>query len=182
MDKRVIYTKKAIREVFLELLEKKGIEKVTVREICSKAKINRTTFYKYYDNPYDLMEKLEKEVLDELVEKIKENKTTNFIDTLRITLTGIKENEATYKLVFKTCDDGEFRNRLFSLCYDENIKTIDEIFKDDTEEEKEWIYNFIAEGCNGVLKKWFSSGMEAPVEEVVQFICRLVDGINSTGK
>lgn len=180
MDQRVRYTKMTIRKTFFEKLKEKPIDRITVSELCKCADINRTTFYKYYENAYDLLDKLEGEIMDELSSRIEEAGATNFIDTLRITLTTIREDEATYHLLFESCEDSEFRARLFHLCYEENMRTIDRIFHSYTSTQKDWIYHFIAEGCNGILQQWFQSGMEASVEEVVSFICGLVKGINQT--
>ena len=65
-DARVRYTKMIIKVNFIELLGKKPINKITVKEICDLAEINRATFYKYYMDAYDLMDKIEEEILEEL--------------------------------------------------------------------------------------------------------------------
>jgi len=54
MDKRVIKTKASIRDVFLSLRDKNKLEKIHVSELCELAQINKTTFYKYYDDIFAL--------------------------------------------------------------------------------------------------------------------------------
>ena len=56
MDRRVKYTKKVIKDTFIDLLSEKDINKVTVSEICKIADINRATFYRYYLDVFDLLE------------------------------------------------------------------------------------------------------------------------------
>ena len=51
-DARVRFTRKIIQETFLDLLKDKPISKITVKEICDKAKINRGTFYKHYQDSH----------------------------------------------------------------------------------------------------------------------------------
>ena len=63
-DARVRYTVHMIQNVFLELLKEKPVAKITVKEICEHAEINRSTFYKHYQDVYDLMEKLENEAVE----------------------------------------------------------------------------------------------------------------------
>ena len=63
-DARVRYTVHMIQNVFLELLKEKPVAKITVKEICGHAEINRSTFYKHYQDVYDLMEKLENEAVE----------------------------------------------------------------------------------------------------------------------
>ena len=48
MDLRVTKTQRAIRAAFLELREKKPLEKITVKELCQRAEIHKSTFYDHY--------------------------------------------------------------------------------------------------------------------------------------
>lgn len=54
-DLRVRRTRKLLREALVSLVEEKGYEAVTVREITERAMINRATFYAHYDEKYDLL-------------------------------------------------------------------------------------------------------------------------------
>ncbi len=70
-DRRTIRTKRFIRDALTELMEEKGFEGVTVRDLTKKADINRGTFYLHYQDKYDLLEKSENEVIQEIQEFIK---------------------------------------------------------------------------------------------------------------
>lgn len=179
MDQRVRYTKKVIRESFLNHLKTTPIDKITVRSICLEAEINRATFYKYYDNAYDLLDKLEDEILSELVHKIKDENITDFLDVFRYVLLDVKDKYEVYEVLFDKNDDGEFRQRLFDICYMDNIKTIQTIFADLGEREQKWVYYFIAEGLIGLFNTWIKGGMKDDVEDIVNFARKLVDGINA---
>lgn len=50
------FTKQAIRATFLELLAKKPFDRITVKDIVETCKINRNTFYYYYEDIYKLLE------------------------------------------------------------------------------------------------------------------------------
>ena len=47
-DRRVLRTKKNIRQAFLHLLSEKSLSQITVKELSDLADINRKTFYMYY--------------------------------------------------------------------------------------------------------------------------------------
>ena len=64
-DARVRYTRKVIQDAFLDILKEKPISRITVKEVCDKAEINRGTFYKHYQDCYDLLDKIEEEGLRE---------------------------------------------------------------------------------------------------------------------
>lgn len=64
-DLRVVKTKNAIRNALFDLMSEKPISKITISELCVRAKINRKTFYSHYRAPGDVIEELENEVLEE---------------------------------------------------------------------------------------------------------------------
>ena len=63
-DLRVVKTLKQIDRALLETLAQRPFEKITVELICQAAMINRSTFYKYYQSKYDLMERYLQRTLD----------------------------------------------------------------------------------------------------------------------
>lgn len=67
-DKRVIRTKKAIRNALFRLMEQKGIEDIGVSELTSAANVNRRTFYTHYRNMTDILDELEAELVSALAE------------------------------------------------------------------------------------------------------------------
>lgn len=70
MDYRIQKTKRSIYNAFIELRSKKPLEKLTVKEICEKAQINKSTFYVYYHDVYDLSDKIEDEVISEIMKSL----------------------------------------------------------------------------------------------------------------
>ena len=60
------FTKKKIQDAFLILASRTALSHITVDSICDIAGIHRSTFYRHYDNIYDLLSEMEKELLREL--------------------------------------------------------------------------------------------------------------------
>ncbi|MEG1366357.1 MAG: TetR/AcrR family transcriptional regulator, partial [Oscillospiraceae bacterium] len=65
-DRRVRKTKAALRGALVKLMEKKSIQEISVKELCEKCDINRSTFYLHYTDVYNLLQMIEKEMLLEL--------------------------------------------------------------------------------------------------------------------
>ena len=65
-EKRETLTKLKIKNAFVELVNEKGMESLTISDIARKAKINRGTFYLHYVDKIDLLEQLETDVLLDL--------------------------------------------------------------------------------------------------------------------
>lgn len=178
MDARIRYTKKTIKDAFLLLLKKQPLSKITVKAICDIAEINRATFYKYYDNAYDLLDKIELELLDDLQKKIAESESIDLMVTFRIILDDISTNRDMYVVLFSENGDGLFREKIFKSCYDTYINDIKKFFPSMDAHEQDWLYYYVAEGANGVLKQWIKNDMKESVSDVIHFLKRVIDSTN----
>ena len=58
-DHRIRLTKLLLREAFLDLLVEKPVAKITVKELCEQANVNRATFYAHYRDLFDLHEEID---------------------------------------------------------------------------------------------------------------------------
>jgi AcrR family transcriptional regulator len=106
MDLRIKRTRKFIREAFFELIREKGFDALTVGEITERSMINRSTFYRHYQDKYDLAEKCLDEPFEELLGQLdkteKEEETgeggipSNFLLLFR----HIEENADLYRDLF----------------------------------------------------------------------------------
>ena len=65
-DSRIIQTKRAIKAEIINLLRQYPLNKITVKMLCDKAEINRATFYRYYEDVYDLYDKIKAQFIDEI--------------------------------------------------------------------------------------------------------------------
>ena len=55
-------TKRLIKEAFIKLMEKTKLNKITVKQICENADINRSTFYAHYSDQYKLFDEIEEDI------------------------------------------------------------------------------------------------------------------------
>lgn len=104
----VTRTKKMIRTAFVELLgEKKNMESITVRELCSRAEIAKSTFYNHYDDVYAVAEEFGNELIGELsavLDEIEVKNATEYEDYIRKVIDFLKQNESVYRTVMATPD------------------------------------------------------------------------------
>lgn len=70
MDKRIKKTKQAIKNAYMELRTKKSIEKITIKELCELADINKSTFYSHYEDIYALSDAMEYEMVLTIISSI----------------------------------------------------------------------------------------------------------------
>ena len=70
MDLRIEKTERGIKNAFIELRSRKPLEKITVKELCESARINKSTFYAHYKDIYDLSDAMEEEVVQSIANSI----------------------------------------------------------------------------------------------------------------
>ena len=70
MDLRITKTKTAIINAFLSLRSKKPLEKITIKELCEQAMINKSTFYSHYGDIYELSDMLDTEVVLSVIQSM----------------------------------------------------------------------------------------------------------------
>lgn len=63
IDLRVIKTQNNIKHTFIDLLNEKDFDQITVKDILDRALINRSTFYKYYTDKFDLAKTITEEII-----------------------------------------------------------------------------------------------------------------------
>ena len=94
---------------------------IKVKELCNKAELNRTTFYKYYENIYDVLADVEYDVLKDSehciseIENINESQIKNTIYKL---LCNIQRNKDVYYLLLINSADNKFYEKLMKTTID----------------------------------------------------------------
>lgn len=175
-DARVRYTRMRIREAFFQCLKEKPVNKITVKEICDLAEINRATFYTHYADPFDLLEKLEGEAIDRLRQLIAEcaQKGTGLLSAV---LEGMKEPESAPALLASPNGDPSFVTKISELFYREFFPGIAEKLPDATEEECNAMYRFLAGGCGNLIAAWAEGGAALPTAEMTARLGKLTGAL-----
>lgn len=81
-NKRVKLTKTLIHNGLTELLAEKTLDKIKISELCERAGVHRSTFYKYYGSQYDVINEIQLLVFDKIQKLISDSKEKNYRDGL----------------------------------------------------------------------------------------------------
>lgn len=81
-ESKYFNTAKKMDEAFLQLLEKKDFSYITVKEICEKAGVNRSTFYLHYETLEDLLSESVEYMNEQFLEHMKYS-SVNFIEQIK---------------------------------------------------------------------------------------------------
>ena len=181
MDRRVKYTKKIIQDTFIELLEEKELTKITVMELCKKADINRATFYRYYLDTFDLLEKMEDEFVLEFQNTYKDFNYTNnkLYDYVLVLLQACKKNKRFVKVLFHSKSGIPFLNRLLEDAYVRCKDKWEHDLPDISEEKEEYATAYIFNGTLGIVNYWVQNDFNLDIEEIASMVRDLsYSGVN----
>lgn len=66
-DKRITKTKRRIKDSLVELMQETSLDKITVKDLCERAEINRNTFYYHYQTIQELFDEITDKFIDEII-------------------------------------------------------------------------------------------------------------------
>mgnify|MGYP000009493868 CR=1 FL=1 len=78
-DRRIRRTRAAIQSAFLKLIFEKDLNRITIKELCERADINKSTFYLHYQDIYDLEARFREELSEKVCHIILEYKMEELI-------------------------------------------------------------------------------------------------------
>lgn len=176
-DARIRYTKMVIKNSFIALLKDYPVNRITVTDVCNLAEINRATFYKHYTDCFDLLDKIELDMIKELQQLLQGSKNKNLTDLFINIFDEIKKDSSLYLVVTSNHGNPSFPNRILNMFYDEMISLFDQKTPSISINKKEWLYFFSANGCAGLLSHWITSGMKEDTKELAEYIKQLLEKI-----
>lgn len=163
-DRRVKYTKQAIRDGFLRLIARKPIEKITVTEICREADINRGTFYAHYSDPYELKRSVENELTEAMEQRVRELGTPRMTTLQMMHL--LKEHQELCRVFAGPYGDNDALLRIIAKQADEYIVHELETLGKLSDTTRECIKGLLVSSISTAVKYWFDTDMQAPPERV----------------
>jgi AcrR family transcriptional regulator len=181
-DRRVVKTKRAIKNAFAKLLSQKDINNITISDIAAEADINRKTFYNYYAGVHEVIDEIENDIIRRFDDALTEidfknslnspylifEKLTNIINADMDFFGYLLSMNSNVSLSSKITDLLTGKVKLLILRYVETEETRVDI-----------MLEFMISGMVAVYKRWFNSDRSEPVEEISSQIKTLaLQGLN----
>lgn len=167
-DRRVIKTKRAIRNAFAALMAEKDINDITITDIADVADINRKTVYNYYSGVHEILDEIENELVSSFEKVIREiDFPRRFGNPYKIfeTLTGVINGDIEfYSRLMRIDGNFHFIRKIVSALEIRIKQTLTQQFPAD-KKKVELIADFITWGMLSAYQSWFNSGREQPIEE-----------------
>ena len=167
-------------EALILLLEKKDFEFITIKEICAKAGVNRSTFYFHYENINDLIKECDNYLNEKFIDKYKGKEELN-IETISLNdlylvddkflipyLNFVKENKTFYRVVCKNTGIFGTVDQFNKLTKTTLMPIINRFGIN--ENDGKYYLEFFIKGIIAVVMKWVDSGCVDDVNHIALII------------
>lgn len=181
-ESKYFNTAEKMDKAFLELLQRKDFSFITVKEICEKAGVNRSTFYLHYETVGDLLEEsleyMQKKFLASFKGSLSvmsniENCSQEELmwikpEYLKPYLQFIKENRQLYRAAMEHPAvfgvDTTYK-RMFKHIFDPVMERFGVPL-----DERHYLMAFYLKGITGIIEEWIKGGCEDDIEHITKVI------------
>lgn len=172
LDRRKKYTRKVLMDSFITLLKTKPISAITVKEICERADINRSTFYAHYKDQFDLLAQIEEEIITDLHMYLNQYNVEQEREVLQLTerlLEYVVSKYEMFQVLLNENADHTFERRVMDVVRSFLIQS--KITSDEVDANtSEYVITYLISGSIYVIKQWVANNMDQSPKQLAQLI------------
>lgn len=175
IDRRIRKTKRALLQCLTKLMSEKKINNITVKELTDLADVNRSTFYLYYKDVFDMVGQIETEMLDDfskVFEKLNKetNDYTNVLSFFTYIFEYIQSNAEICNILLGPDGDYSFMEK-FKIAIIQSKPPFDESV---TKLKIHYLRPFLISGCIGVIQQWLKDDMDVSPKEMAIIVTEMI--------
>ncbi len=172
VNQRVAVTKRMIKEGLIRLLRNKPLEKINITELCKEAGINRTTFYRYYELPRDVLTEIQNEFFEKNFINHHKPLTESDVENLYVCL---HENAELVKLFFRYNSDTDWV-KIFTHIYTNfpGLK-MTKAFRNLDENSAKLLSVYLSGGAYFLARQWIMEEIPLSPKEVAAIALNILD-------
>ena len=182
IDRRIKKTKKLLKDGLTALMQNKSIKDITVKELADSIDINRGTFYLYYKDIYDMLDKVETEMMEEFNELVCAHPAGSLVQDplplLEEIFVFLSENAEICIVLLSNNGDISFIKKLTQVVHEKCLNDWLKIYNKVDPQNFEYSYSYFLYGCVGLVETWLTNGMpESPQSMAVLLKDLILNGI-----
>lgn len=170
-DARVRYTRRVIKESLLRLLEDRPVNRITVKEVCEAAQINRATFYAHFTDCFDVLNQMENDLLADFERSLSFASVVDVVDMIERIYAMIDQNAEVCRVLIFQNKDSSLTAKMIAMAHDKTIVCWKEQLTRATESDREMLFTCLSNGLLNVILTGYSKYER---EEVVKFVSETV--------
>ena len=174
-SRRVTMTKMLLKTALIELMQEKPFAQITIKELCERADLNRTTFYLHYADQSAVLREIEDEATQKTIEYMKNaSPSDGTVELIERFLNYVKENETLFRTLLLSGERATFKPDFIAKNLAE-IRGNLPYYGDEL--HAKYVLTFLMEGSAHVISEWLDSGFDLPARDVAQTIYVLCDSV-----
>ena len=175
IDRRIRKTKRILLHCLTELMSKKKVNNITVKELTDLADVNRSTFYLYYKDIYDMVEQIENEMFKEFIDvfgkfALKTNTYENMVSFYTEIFEYVKDNAEICKILLGPDGDYSFIEKFKNAIIQTKPPFNESISKIKTR----FLRPYIISGCIGVIQQWLKDDFDVSPEHMAVIVTKML--------
>lgn len=175
-DRRILRTRKMLLDGLMDLLQDKDIKDISVKELADYVNINRCTFYLHYKDVYDMLEKIEMELVDDFnamldscIDPAPNPDPYPFMCTF---FSYINEHRETLSALLGKHGDLAFINYMKGIVQERmHFIWTKNAYRTDN---FEYYSAFIISGCLGLVEKWVQNEFVESPEDMAAMAAKMI--------
>ncbi len=174
LDNRVRYTKAVLQQALLKILQHKHIDKVTIKELCEEAGINRGTFYLHYATPNDLLKEIEQQFVEENMSVFSSYfNEGNEIGHMAELFSGMLKNRELSRIIMGKNGNPKFVERIRETIRPYIVKGWQLEYPNYRPEDLEYAFDFIFSGSTHLILSWIEDSRGLSTADLANRLDRL---------
>ena len=172
-DRKSRYTRMVLQDSLIDLMKEKPINKITIKELCDRADVNRTTFYAHYSDQYELLRQIEDETLswgrEAIANVVTKTDKSEMLKLIEEICQYVVENSRHLQVLLSEQGDIDFPKQLFTLIYQQCGAS----FAAGREGDDDTIacyFIFVVNGSVGLIQHWLKTGLQRSAKEMAEII------------
>lgn len=177
-NQRSRLTRMLLKNAYLTLMRTKQSGKITVKDLCEVAQVNRSTFYLHFNEPNDILMSLEDEAIEQISAYLRsigaqEESSPDVQKYLLSFLQYIRKNDETFRCLLVENSDPHFRRKLFDL----SLELIPVDFSLPMESDQlRTVCRFMISGSIELLTEWIREDYKISDQQMGLLLNRLCEG------
>lgn len=184
-DRRVRRTKAALRHGLVELMRKKPINNITVKELAEKSDVSRGTFYKYYSDIEGMSEAIKTDMAAELKAIVQKHTDTDtdFPRELFVGFYSYLKRNSDFRVFFMSANgNGKFVDSIVAVVRRRVEEEYQAVLGKLDQRQLDYFFSYNVAGCIALFGAWIAHGMKETPEEMagltVSFIVGAVNSVS----
>ncbi|MEE1292684.1 MAG: TetR/AcrR family transcriptional regulator C-terminal domain-containing protein [Acutalibacteraceae bacterium] len=172
-SRRVTMTKLLLKTALIELMQEKPFPQITIKELCERADLNRTTFYLHYADQTAVLREIENEATQKTIEYMKHaSPDAGTVELIERFLNYVKDSPMLFRTLLLSGERASFKPDFIASTLSEIRENLPR-YGDELHEK--YVFIFLMEGSAHIITEWLRSDFDLPTAEIAKTIYALCD-------